>query len=242
MKPILIQGAMEVELSFLKGSLNIQETTTLGGFPFHHGHFEDYPVILSLTKIGTAYAAAATTLAITQYDPVLILNQGLAGAHATKHHTKDIILGQEAVAINSFEKPMAKEGIHYEYWIETEYFTDKIPLMGDKGLLKIFDEANYIPGNKSKGVLGSGDVWNREWEFIHWLHAQFNSSCEDMESLACYRIARAFGVPILGMRIIANNELNQEVYEPKIADMIQRFLLENMGSVVDYARELQNSQ
>ncbi len=240
MKPIIIQGAMEVELSYFVENLNITSTTTEGGFVFHHGSYEGYPVILSLTGIGTAYAAAATTLAALRHDPVFIINQGLAGAHATKHHTKDIILGNSAVAINSFEKPLAKEGIHYTYWMETEYFAEKVPLVGDPGLMEIFDQAEYVLGNKSRGILGSGDVWNREWEFIHWLHTQFNSSCEDMESLAAYRIAQRFGIPILGIRIMANNELNEEAYQPEIADMVQRFILENLTNTVAYAKKLQN--
>lgn len=239
MKPILLQAAMESELGLLKESFGTLTEVKLGTFSFYKGTYQGYPVVLSLTGIGTAFAAAATALAITEFDPVFVLNQGMAGAHATKHHPLDIILGQSAVAINSFEKPLAKEGIHYQFWVETEFYSGRKVVEGDKNLLSLFDEADYTAGNKSRGILGSGNVWNREWEYIHWLHAQFGSSSEDMESLAVYRIAHSFQVPVLGLRVIANNELNEEPYQTKCAELLQRFIVENMGKVVEYAEKLQ---
>lgn len=237
MKPIVIQGAMAVELQHLRQALQVEKEETMGGYTFYHGNFQGYPVILSQTNIGMVHCAVATTLAITHYHPAFILNQGLAGAHSPKLKTGDIVLGHFAKAINSFEKPLEKEGVHYKKWLGTSFYADLMPLEGERSLVDLFDNAEYSKGQKILGILGSGDVWNREWEFITWLHENMGTHCEDMESQAMYKVAQEFAVPALGLRIISNNELLEEEYNPEIGKNLQEYILEQLPQCVALAKE-----
>ena len=65
------------------------------------------------------------------------------------------------------------------------------------------------------------------------LREQAGEDCEDMESLAAYRICQRFGVPCLGLRVISNNELTGEVYRRTVGEDLQDFIL----AVLDHWRD-----
>lgn len=233
--PILIQAAMEEEMQEFIRILPPKKEEILGKYHFYHCEFQGYPVIISRTGIGMCNASIATTLAITLFHPAIIINQGLAGAHSEELHRGDIVLGERCIAINSFEKPLEKSGIHYEKWLDSNFYTDDKVHYGNSHLVSLFDDLKYEKGRKIRGVLGSGDVWNREWDFIRWLHANLGSSTEDMETLAVYVAAEAFDIPVVGLRIISNNELTEEEYAPETATTLQNFILDAMPQLVQLA-------
>lgn len=241
MKPIVIQGAMDNEIEgYLRFFPNMREEI-VGTYRFYHGEFQGYPIIIAKTDIGMAHCAASTALAIAKFDPVFFINQGIAGAHCTEIHVGDIALSKTVISINSFEKPFSKEGIHIEYWVETNFFTDKKYHEADAQLLELFDNAEYNQGKKSPKTLGTGDVWNKEWDFIRWLHTTLGSDTEDMETLACFQVAEQFQIPTVGVRIISNNEILEEAYEPDTALQLQNFIIEQFPQLVALAKEKQES-
>lgn len=240
MKPIVIQGAMEIEVQVYVDRLSSVTVETKGEHKFYHGFFKEYPVIISQTNIGMVNATIATTLAVTQYEPVMILNQGVAGAHDTDLHVGDMVIGESAVAINSFERPFAKSGVHYQDWIATDFYNKIQPMKSDVSLVDLYDSATFKHGKKIRGVLGSGDVWNKEWEHIDWLRDHLHSSCEDMETLAVYKVGEEFSVPVLGLRIISNNERTEEAYKPEVASYLQEFILDEMPTLITWAKEREN--
>ncbi len=242
MRPILIQGAMRSEIEGYLEKLSPIREEIQGTYHFFHGNHKDYPVIVGFTGIGMVNCAVSTTLAISQFNPQMIVNQGLAGAHTETLHVGDIVLGKSAVAINSFEKPLVKKGIQYESWLETDFYTNKKQYFCDKEMLDLFEKAEYHceefkSAKKIQGVLGSGDVWNREWEFIAWLHEHLGSSCEDMETLAMYQVAERFAVPAMGVRMISNNELLEEAYREETAGILQEFVLDQLDGLVALAKK-----
>lgn len=237
MRPIVIQGAMEVELQYYLEHLSSVTQKNIGNHRFYHGFFQEYPIILAQTQIGMVNCAMSSTCACSQFDPLLLLNQGVAGAHAKDLHVSDIVIGGSAVTINSFEKPFVSSGVNYEQWKHTNFFTPDNALSSDPDLLAIFQKATYEKGQKVCGILGTGDVWNREWDFIHWLHHNLHTSCEDMESFATYQIAKEFEIPVIGLRIISNNERNEEEYQPEVALTLQQFILEQVPQLIAWGKE-----
>lgn len=238
MRPILIQGAMEVEVAVYLEQLTEVTEKTIGGHQFYYGFYMDYPVIVALTQIGMVNCAVSTTLVASQSCPCLIINQGVAGSHHLDLHVGDIVIGEYVKAINSFEKPLCPEGVQYEKWVAREFFTEKAARKADPDLVQLFDEAVYSGGKKISGVLGCGDVWNREWEFIHWLHTNLGTDTEDMESLSCYQVAADFEIPVVGLRIISNNERTKEEYVPEVGKDLQKFILEQFPKLITWAKEM----
>lgn len=237
MKPIVIQGAMSDEIEYYLEVLEDVREETIGRQKFFHGFYQGYPVIVSLTGIGMVNCSVATTWAGAMLSPAFIINQGIVGAHREELNVGDIIIGERVVSINSFEKPLEKVGVNYEDWVAKDFFDGESPYHGDVELVNLFDVAEYEEGEKIRGVLGTGDVWNRESEFIRWLMETRGTHCEDMESMAVHQVGEEFDVPVVGVRIVSNNELTDGIYQPEVTINLQKFIMAQMGQLVEFAKE-----
>src|SRR4051812_20666069 len=89
-RPVVVQGAMDVEIKALAASLQGATEEHVAGWTFWRGTIDGYPVVISKTQKGMENAAAATALAAERYHPAAIINQGTAGGHAPDLHVSDI--------------------------------------------------------------------------------------------------------------------------------------------------------
>ena len=227
--PILLQGAMDVETDRTAERLEDRREETIAGFRFWQGRYAGLDLVVSRTGVGMVSAAAATALGIQRFAPALVLNQGTAGAHRPDLHVGDIVVGRTCVDIQSVLMPKrgAGEGMEPAAWTLWDFDADTPPtaLEGDARWAERFETAPYAGGRVLPGRLGTGDVFNREHDRILWLRERAGEDCEDMESLAAYRVCRRFAVPCLGLRIISNNELTGEAYRREVGEDLQDFIL-----------------
>ena len=91
--------------------------------------------------------------------------------------------------------------------------------------------SSYCENKIYRGILGSGDVFNREYDRIIWINQKFNSLCEDMESIGTYSVCNRFKVPCIGIRIISNNELLSEKLNKEKAIELQKVLINLINTV-----------
>jgi adenosylhomocysteine nucleosidase len=77
----------------------------------------------------------------------------------------------------------------------------------------------------SEGVIGSSEVWNEEADRIAFLRRTFGTSVEEMETASAAQVARLYGIPFLGIRVVTANVTNGGAYDPKTADACQDFAL-----------------
>lgn len=235
--PILLQGAMDVETDRTAERLEDRREETIAGFRFWQGRYAGLDLVVSRTGVGTVSAAAATALGIQRFAPTLVLNQGTAGAHRPDLRVGDIVVGRTCVDLHSTLLPKrgAGEGMDPTAWTLWDFGADTPPaaLEGDPCWAERFEAAPYAGGRVLSGRLGTGDVFNREHDRILWLRARAGEDCEDMESLAAYRVCRRFGVPCLGLRVISNNELTGEPYRREVGEDLQDFLLSVLAHLGD---------
>lgn len=241
LRPIIIQGAMNLETSLMMEALDDAEEINIAGYTFVKGTLEGYPVVVSKTQVGMVNAATTTTIAIMTWNPIAVLNQGTAGGHDVALHQGDIVLGSSTANINSFKSDWAAEGagIDPTKWINrsTEIFLDgEIKdvdvLTSDASLIAIAQTVPYEKGNLVEGVIGSGDVWNKELDRISLIHSQFNTSCEEMETFSVAQVCSYFEVPFLGIRILSNNELHQESFNPQTGADCQEYVLDVVRAII----------
>lgn len=81
MCPILIQGAHPPEVDLLKEHMSSPVEVRVASFLFWEGELSltsgaVVRVVLSVTGIGSALAAASTALAIHYFNPTAVINQG----------------------------------------------------------------------------------------------------------------------------------------------------------------------
>ena len=88
-------------------------------------------------------------------------------------------------------------------------------------------------GTKIIGRLGSGDVWNQEKDRIKWISKVCNTLCEDMESASIYTICNDMNIPVIGIRIISNNELKNLEFEKSTEINCQKFVYEMIKKIIN---------
>ena len=231
MKPILIQGAENSEINYFLQKLNNKKETEIATFKFWTGEIDNYPVVISRTKVGEKNSALATSIAITKFNPSCIINQGTAGSHSRELHRGDIVVGEDYFNLNTFmiEPRKFGEGSHVNGWKLKKYISDddeEISNKADKNIIKMLKNspAKYEKGKVVFGTIGSGDIWNREIDRIDYLHNNYGTLCEEMETAGSYNTANSFGVPVIGIRIISNNEILGEEYKPEVSTDCQEFV------------------
>ena len=228
-RPILLIGALNSELKYLIEMLEDSEPETKSIYKFFKGYINDYPVVIAKSEVGLVNAASCLTLAIENYNPICIVNAGTAGGIIENRHKKDIIIAEECFNILSSKTPYKElgEGSNSCEW-DLMTFTDggddeKRLYKTNRKLVEIAlsQKDRYEHGNVYTGVVGSADVWNREKDKLKYLADKHNVSCEDMELVAICTIADNYKIPVVGIKIMSDNELLGEEYEPAVGQYCQ---------------------
>lgn len=248
-RPILIQGAMIIELNTIIDSLEDIEKENIGYFNFYKGTFEGYPVIVGKTEMGIVNASACTALAVERYNPIAIINQGTAGAHSKDLNKYDIVIGTKVINIGSFRSDFKDNGLGFNAsdWLPLKtsvIVNEKVRRVSsfpcDMGLIESAKMASkfYTKGKTVEGCLASADEWNKELDRLSYLNSTFGTLSEDMESAASAQIALSYNIPFLGIRVISNNEHKKETFAKDSCTYSQLFTLE---TVKDYIGKLNNN-
>lgn len=232
-KVILIQGALDIEINYYLSKIQNRKDEIIAGYEFYTGFIDNIRVIISKTLVGVINASIATTLGIINFKPDIIINQGIAGAHREDIHVGDIIIGEKCCNINAYKMPIKSKGEGsnpFEWKLNKRAQEIKF---ADSKLVDTFEK--LLPDtDKNKvyrGILGSGDVFNREVDRILWINDIFNNYSEDMESIGCYSVCEKFNINCVGIRIISNNELLQEELDKEKAIELQQLLLNVLGEM-----------
>ncbi|MBS5144159.1 MAG: 5'-methylthioadenosine/S-adenosylhomocysteine nucleosidase [Butyricicoccus pullicaecorum] len=246
MKPILYTGAMDAETLYLMQELKQPERVTLGCWKCMRGTLDDIPVVIVRTNQGMANAAAATALAIEYFEPQAILNQGTSGGHAPDLHRGDIVLGARVINMTAVRTPDRARGAgmdleHAEpLGLEIANINPgdgkKMTVFpADAALLSAAEQTKYAEGRVVTGTIGSGDIWNNELDRIHWLHTNWGTLTEEMETAACAQICMAYGIPFLGIRILSNTAVHGETFDETTGTRCQKFA---RAVIMEYCKRL----
>lgn len=239
-RPIMINAAMEdVEMNILKEHLidlkNVEDRVCT----FYEGKLNDYPVVLCSSGEGLVNASVSTSVGINKYNPIAIIVQGVAGAHGFDIHKQDIVISSDVININSVKTSIRKlgEGVDTNKWEHLNFKHGRkelVPVKANERLIRVAQKVgkNYEKGNVILGRVGSGDIWNREVDRILMFHNKFGTLCEDMESFAVLQVAEKYDIPAISIRIISNNEVNNEAYDRNLGHDCQKFVIDLVNEYV----------
>ena len=239
-RPVVVQGAMDVEIRKLARALDNATEEKIQAWTFWSGTLDGYPVVASKTLKGMSNAAAATSLAVERFHPIAIINQGTAGGHVPDLHVFDIVLGADSLNLGSFRTGYRARGRGSDVaeWIPLDLIRSEGSAMqdpnassmrryhADEGLLAAARHARdaYQRGRVVEGVIGSSDVWNSEIDRIQRFHDTFGTTVEEMETASAAQIAGLNQIPFLGVRVVSNNITNGETYDTKVGEACQDFV------------------
>lgn len=233
-RPIVIIAAMESELEVLKNRLKIVKEIKEPICKFYEAELNGYPIVLCCSKVGCIQASAAITNCIMKYNPVAIINCGLAGALREDLHHYDIVVGTELINIHSIKtKSREKEDVvDWELVTFCEGEEDRLKIeKADESLIKCIKniEKEYTKGKIVYDRIGSGDVWTAGMERINVLKDMYHIACEEMEGIAIYQIAIQYHIPVADIRVISDNVLTGEEYNKKTGESLQEFVIKIVG-------------
>jgi adenosylhomocysteine nucleosidase len=239
LRPVIVQGAMDLEVMKFASRLDNVSVEQVSGWTFWRGTLDGYPVIVSKTNKGMSNAAAATTIVAERYHPVAIVNQGTAGGHDRQLHVYDIVLGKFSINLGAFKTAYRKpgQGSDFRGWkpldLMAEGSAGENPneqtmhrFQGNAQLLAAAASVKHLyhKGRVVEGVIGSGEIWNSELDRIQWFHRRYGTSVEEMETASAAQIAGVFQIPFLGIRVLSNNITNGGTYDAKTGEACQEYV------------------
>lgn len=228
--PVIIEGAMKEEIGSVISALENVQSSILYGFPVFQGTIEGYPVIAARTKIGMINAAMLTLALTERFNPCCIISQGTAGSHLTSLHPGDIVLGEKIVSINCAhmvpEDCRSMEQVSHGEWQEHRCFESE-PV-----LLSYAEKTPYTGGRLVRGCIGSGDYWSHGNDEISTISARYGTFCEEMETFAAAQVCSITGTRFLALRVISNNELTGESFDPDTAEKCQSYVLDVVRNII----------
>ncbi len=237
-RPILIEGAMNVETEILVRALKNPVAYRELNWLFVAGTYKNYPVVIVRTEQGVANAAASTALAIKKFNPVAVINQGTAGGHDPALKIGDIVVGASTFDYTAIKTAYTPKGAGfditqqemrgtYAYDAATKKFQPYAEYRADTTLFNMAFAAanNYRGANVVSGVIATGNAWLQGLDHINFLHEKYGSSCEEMETSAAAQICHTAGVPFIGIRVLSDNITTSHDYNPHVAKSCQEFVL-----------------
>lgn len=228
---ILVQGAMEEEVNVLSDYFSPYSKVVVHGYDFFICEYKGHKVIISQTKSGIINATIATVLAIKEFSPDIVINQGCAGGHTQELHQGDIVIGEKMVYMNDFKTPTKEKGAGSS---SLDWYPNpkrSYESFSSKALIEIAKKVN----NSTKvnvGVLGSGDMHSKEVDRIEYLRSIFHQDCEDMESIAAMKVCDTFNVEKIALRVISNNELINESFNKIFCKNMQEFVIRMINLLI----------
>ena len=209
---------MDVEAKVLLDEMTSVKDISSDGFKLFSGFIGDSYIILGVSGIGVINATMMSFYAGYEFKPSYVVNYGIAGGHSKDIHVGDLVIGNECININSYvtSKCLEGEGVNPLSWDIVDFTTNQLKIYkSDDKLVELALNLSdsYKDGNVWYGRIGSGDIWNREVDRIMYLNKEYNTLCEDMESISVYSVGDKFNIPVISMKIISNNEVNNEEYD-----------------------------
>ncbi len=237
-RPLMIQGAMNVEIENLVKSLKNPVAYRFSNYFYVAGTYKNYPVVIARTEQGMANAAASTVIGIEKFNPVAVINQGTAGGHVADLYLNDIVIGSKSIDSAAYKTEFSPAGAGvdftaqemrgvYAYDVTTNFFQPHKEFFADSKLLKVAKKAadSHSEFAVAVGTISSSNIWNSNVDYINFLNKKYGSLCEEMENNAAASICQSASIPFIGIRVISNNVTNGSPWDESTAATCQNFVL-----------------
>jgi len=232
---VLVQGAEKLEVREIVAALGQPRKVELGPFTFWVGRIGSHRVAVSLTGQALVNCTTATLLAIEEFSPKLIVNQGTSGAQVPTLGLNDIVVGARMVDYGSYETPerAVGQGSAPLTWKPVPQRLRDLStgdlvafpegFSGDAEELDLALHTRNPSGHVTAGVIGSAHEVNLELDRVEWSHRTFGMDVEEMESGHVAAIAHAYGIRYIAFRVVSDAPYAGVPFHPKAARTTAEF-------------------
>lgn len=191
---LLLVGAMDSEIEFIKSKLDNLKQEIHNNFTFYLGNIKDKNIILVKSGIGRVMSGVLIGVAKSKYEFDYVINIGVAGG--TKGtNLGDIIVGQNYVY---GDVDLRSGGFGYEFGQMAgcpRVFTSNINLN--------ISSSNYVLGD-----MCTCDSFTTSESIVNQMQNEYfkdlNIKCFDMESAAFAQACNFYNVPFIAIRSISD--------------------------------------
>jgi adenosylhomocysteine nucleosidase len=201
-----IIGAMEDEVTLLKGAMEDIRSDRVGAYEFCQGSLENKPVVLLRCGIGKVNAAVGCALLIDHYKPDLVINTGSAGGIDPSLSFGDTVISDgliyHDVDVTAFGyAPGELPGMPAVFKIPEDLIR-----RGEAAVDGLKQEGLLPPDfNHRRGLIGSADVFMHEAGRIDDLRRTFpDIKAVEMEGAAIAHACLLLGTPALIIRSLSD--------------------------------------
>jgi adenosylhomocysteine nucleosidase len=201
-----IIGAMEDEVTLLRGEIAGAKPESIAGFEFVSGDLEGAPVVLLRCGIGKVNAAVGCALLIEKYRPCLVINTGSAGGIDPSLTFGDAIISDGLIHhdadVTAFGyAPGQLPGMPAVFPVPEDLIR-----RAEQAVDELKKEGALPAGfNHVRGLIGSGDVFMNNEERINAVRKTFPTMrAVEMEGAAIAQTCHIFSVPCLIIRAVSD--------------------------------------
>lgn len=204
---IAIIGAMDEEISEIRNNLKNSKTIKKNDFVIIKGALGNNNVVLIKSGVGKVAASTTTQFIIDNYNPIYIVNTGIAGSLSSDIKAGDIIIAVNLVQhdfdVTAFGNPKG--------YIDNGIEPDKPTVFNsDKKLVEKFKKELELKQNKNVKLctIATGDIFVSQEKQKQVIIDEFNADAIDMESAAIAQTAQRNNIPFVVIRTISDSENN----------------------------------
>ena len=226
-KTIAVVCAMKSEAQPLLDRLSDLKEESCHNFEIYRGTLGENTLLVCVSGVGMVNMSALVTYISVKYLPDCFFNYGIIGGYGDIHKGSLIIV-KDCININSTMFEAAPEGagtsLSRAKLVTFSESIDNSPIIykSDEKLISV--ASSISDKNIICGRLGSGDMWNKEYDKIMLFYNDFNVCGEDMEGYAMYQVADRFSIPALSVKGVSNNEILMEKYDYSVMDKLSDFV------------------
>jgi Nucleoside phosphorylase len=209
---LLLVAADDATLQPILQRLDSPRVKTTAAWTLWLGRLSNKSVAVTRTEGDPLNAVAATTLALRQHPPRLVIVFGTSRAHDPALRSGDIVVSDAFCAFDGMISPVAPldAGSDALTWRKLLHPVmtageDETPMEtfpADASAAALALSLASPPQRIVSGILGSAPQINREADRIAFLHSEWKTSTEDGESAHVAGCAFLFRIPVIGLRVI----------------------------------------
>ena len=225
-KTIAVVCAMKSEAQPLIDRMSDLKDESCHNFEIYRGTLGENKLLICVSGVGMVNMAALVTYISIRYSPDCLFNYGIIGGYGDIHKGSLIIV-KDCININSTMFEAAPEGagtsLSRAKLVTFSESIDNSPVIykSDEKLISVALSA--ADNDIIRGRLGSGDMWNKEYDKIMLFYNEFNVCGEDMEGYAMYQVANIFNIPALSVKGVSNNEILGQAYDYSVMETLNEF-------------------
>lgn len=209
---LLLVAADDATLRPLVTRLDSPRVKTTAAWTIWLGTLAGKSVALTRTEGDPLNAVAATTLALRQHPPRLVVVFGTARPHDPALRPGDIVVSDSFCAFDGMVSPVTpldagSDSLTWRKLLhpimttgEQETRMESFP--ADSAAAALARSLSVPSQRVVSGILGSAPQHNHEADRLAYLHSQWKTSTEDGESAHVAGCAFLFRIPVIGFRVV----------------------------------------